>query len=127
VREGRLDYAKRMIPLLRNERKPPYELLVADAGGDLAELLRLGAGQPRLALKASTPLVAGGRASFHLSNAAGVIPRSALELRLDGLPLANDKVARLGSIVSLEVGAGGSPTLELRVGSTIIFSAQVAP
>lgn len=127
VREGRLDFAKRMTGLLRQERKPPFELLIADAGGDLIEMLRLGAGQPQLALKASTPLVAGGRASFHLSNAAGFVPRGAIELRLDGLPVAADKVARLGSIVSVEVGAGGSPKLELRVGSTVIFTVQVAP
>lgn len=127
VREGRLDYAKRMTGLLRLERKPPFELMIADAGGDLVEMLRLSAIQPHLALKASTPLVAGGRASFHLSNAAGFIPRGAIELRLDGLPVSAEKVARLASIVSVEVGAGGSPKLELRVGSTVIFSAQVAP
>lgn len=127
VREGRLDFAKRMTSLLRIERKPPYELMIADAGGDLAEMMRLAAGDPKLAIKASTPLVAGGRASFHLSNAIGFIPRGALEMRLDGRPLPDAKVARLASIVSAEVGAGGSPTLELRVGSTVIFSAQVAP
>ncbi len=127
VREGRLDFAKRMTGLLRLERKPPYELMIADAGGDLVEMMRLGAGQPQLTLKASTPLVAGGRASFHLSNAAGFVPRGAIELRLDGLPLSAEKVARLGSIISVEVGAGGSPKLELRVGSTVIFSTQVVP
>lgn len=127
VREGRLDYAKRMTGLLRLERKPPFELMIADAGGDLVEMLRLSAIQPHLALKASTPLVAGGRASFHLSNTAGFIPRGALELRLDGLPVPAEKVALMASIVSVEVGAGGSPKLELRVGSTVIFSAQVVP
>lgn len=125
IGEGRLDLARPMIALLRADHRPPFETALAQAEGDLATLVRLGGDATALEPRITAPLIANGRLSFHLATTSGVIPHAAVEVRIDGLALAPDKVARYGSLVVAELGGATTTPYEVRLAGKVVASGSL--
>jgi hypothetical protein len=127
VREGRLDLAKSLIPYLRTETRPPFEIAIAVAEGDLSTVLRLSPNQPDLIPRISPPMLVAGSLNFHLSTDSGFVARSPVTIIFGNRLLAAEKIKRYGSLFAIDVGEAKSGTLEVRLGSRVIFAGQVAP
>jgi hypothetical protein len=127
VQEGRIDLAKSLITYLRTEIRPPFEIAIATAEGDLSTVLRLCPNQSDLVPRISPPVLAAGSLSFHLSTDSGFVARSPVTLIFGNRLMATEKVKRFGSLFALDVGDAKSGTLEVRIGSRVIFAGQVGP
>jgi hypothetical protein len=120
--EGRGDLARQLIALLRADRKPPFELALASAEGDLAAVARLAGDKPELAPRISPPVFADGQFAFHLSTTSGLIPRTPVEVRVKGQPVPAGRIQRFASLVLVHATLAAGDAYEVRLGDRVIGS-----
>jgi hypothetical protein len=126
INEGRTDLARKMLELVRVERKPQWQFLIAEAEGDLATILRLAPNKPEYQPRTSKPVFTSGAVSFHLSTSNGFVPRNVLGVTLAGKPIPRAQVQRVGSLVTIDVGTGRG-ALEVKLADRTVLSTKVSP
>jgi hypothetical protein len=98
---------------------------VINQEGDLAALMKAGAVNPLLMPRVSPPACRPGHIAFHVSNDLGMVPKTPLVVRINGVDVAPAKITRTGSLYHVETNASGSNDLELRVGNQSLFAGKV--
>jgi hypothetical protein len=95
--------------------------------GDTAALATLGAGDPTIMPRCTTPQVHHGIICFHVSNLQGCLPRTGVTVRLDGVAVDAKKIHRIGTLFGVRPDTARQAKLEVFAGAQSIYSGTVGP
>lgn len=123
---GRPDLAKQLLPRLPASAQAPFQRFILLNEGDMAELAKAGEQTPELMPRITPPRIRPGSVAFHLSNAAGAVPKGELTIRLDGKAIEAARVMRLGSLIVIDTQKQTGPTdFEVRAGERTLHASKV--
>jgi hypothetical protein len=120
---GHPELAKPLLPKLPPEVQPSFRRAILNQEGDLLALAA--SGDPVLVPRLAPARCRPGLVAFHLSNDLGLVPKSAVTVRLNGNDVPAGKVRHTGSLYSAETELSGAVDLEVRVGDKAIFTGKV--
>ncbi len=119
---GRMDLAKLLLPKMPPTALGPMRSAILNQEGDVAELAKAGMTDATLAPRASKARCRKGLIAFQLSNDLGMVPKSAIIVKLNGVDVAADKITRNASLIAIDTALTGSVSIEVRAGNRIVYS-----
>ncbi|MBA3685922.1 MAG: hypothetical protein H0W72_11880 [Planctomycetes bacterium] len=120
--EGQPALARKLLEKATPALQGDLTLAIAIAEGDVAGVAAAG-GDAKLAV--STPLARPGQIALHIATVSGLLPRTGLEVRIDGKTVPSDRIARWGSLWLLDGPGNGTHTVDVLVGGQPAWGGRV--
>lgn len=117
LQAGKPSLVDELIAVASAERKLAFQHLgdLTDGGGITAETAHI-----------TTPIVVGGRLSFHLSTTSGALPIKRVGITIGKFGLPDDAIRHLGTLVSAKLEFQGPQSLTITYDGKPVFAANVS-
>lgn len=126
VQENQLDLAAKLVDKAPAGIKRDLQIALAYQRGDFLTLATIDPKRTDLKPQNTAPIRQAGRLSFHLASLTGLTPQvGGLNLRIDGKPVAPERIKRWGSLVMVDHPGAGDLQLEVKMGDTLISAGPV--